>query len=208
MIVEDQLDRCMGRIDGVEKLKEFDKLAAAVAVLDEGMNLAGQQIDAGQQADGGMAFVLVVARENCMPAGLGRQVRGRVGGSPGCLRRPPPHERAPTRIRLWGINAPEGTQLCRTDEVLNCFQKKTQKTRKVDLKLGRAALPEFVKGAGSMSKKRFANVWDVIEDAPAQAENMKLRFRVDDGSEGSCRPDKPEPIGGGQAAWCYPATHL
>ena len=26
-----------------------------------------------------------------------------------------------------------------------------------------------------MSKKRFANVWDAIEDAPAQAENMKLR---------------------------------
>jgi predicted XRE-type DNA-binding protein len=26
-----------------------------------------------------------------------------------------------------------------------------------------------------MSKKRFVNVWDAIEDAPAQAENMKLR---------------------------------
>jgi predicted XRE-type DNA-binding protein len=26
-----------------------------------------------------------------------------------------------------------------------------------------------------MSKKRFDNVWDAIEDAPAQAENMKLR---------------------------------
>jgi predicted XRE-type DNA-binding protein len=26
-----------------------------------------------------------------------------------------------------------------------------------------------------MSKKRFANVWDAIEDTPAQAENMKLR---------------------------------
>jgi predicted XRE-type DNA-binding protein len=25
-----------------------------------------------------------------------------------------------------------------------------------------------------MSKKRFANVWDAIEDKPAQAENMKL----------------------------------
>jgi predicted XRE-type DNA-binding protein len=27
----------------------------------------------------------------------------------------------------------------------------------------------------SMSKKRFANVWDAIENTPAQAENMKLR---------------------------------
>ena len=26
-----------------------------------------------------------------------------------------------------------------------------------------------------MSKQRFANVWDAIEDTPAQAENMKLR---------------------------------
>jgi predicted XRE-type DNA-binding protein len=26
-----------------------------------------------------------------------------------------------------------------------------------------------------MSKKRFSSVWDAIEDAPAQAENMKLR---------------------------------
>jgi predicted XRE-type DNA-binding protein len=26
-----------------------------------------------------------------------------------------------------------------------------------------------------MSKKRFANIWDAIEDTPAQAENMKLR---------------------------------
>ena len=26
-----------------------------------------------------------------------------------------------------------------------------------------------------MSKKRFTNVWDAIEDTPAQAENMKLR---------------------------------
>ena len=41
MIVEDQLDRRMGRIGGVEKLEEFDEFAAAVAVLDEGVNLAG-----------------------------------------------------------------------------------------------------------------------------------------------------------------------
>jgi predicted XRE-type DNA-binding protein len=26
-----------------------------------------------------------------------------------------------------------------------------------------------------MSKKRFVNMWDAIEDTPAQAENMKLR---------------------------------
>ena len=26
-----------------------------------------------------------------------------------------------------------------------------------------------------MSTKRFANIWDALEDTPAQAENMKLR---------------------------------
>jgi hypothetical protein len=38
-----------------------------------------------------------------------------------------------------------------------------------------AALPGFVEGANSMSKKRLGNVWDAIEDTPALAENMKLR---------------------------------
>jgi len=58
--------------------------------------------------------------------------------------------------------------------VLHCF-KKTQKTSKADLNLAAQALPGFVEGARSMSKKRFANVWDAIEDTRAQAENMKLR---------------------------------
>ena len=34
MIVEDQLDRRVGWIGGVEKLEEFDEFAAAVAILD------------------------------------------------------------------------------------------------------------------------------------------------------------------------------
>ena len=59
--------------------------------------------------------------------------------------------------------------------VLHCFQKKTQKTSKANLNLAAPALSGFIEGARSMSKKRFANVWDAIEDTPAQAENMKLR---------------------------------
>jgi len=35
MIVEDQLDRGAGRIGGIEKLEEFDELAAAMAIFDE-----------------------------------------------------------------------------------------------------------------------------------------------------------------------------
>src|SRR3981081_849518 len=50
MIIEDQLDRGAGRISGVETLEEFDELPAAVAVSDERMDLAGKQVDSGQQA--------------------------------------------------------------------------------------------------------------------------------------------------------------
>ena len=63
----------MGRIGGVEKLEEFDEFAAAVAVLDEGVDLAGEQIDAGQQADRAMALVLVIrAKVACLPGAGGR----------------------------------------------------------------------------------------------------------------------------------------
>ena len=57
MIVEDQFDRCVGRIGGVEKLEEFDEFAAAVAIPDQGMDLAGEKVDAGQQTDRAMALV-------------------------------------------------------------------------------------------------------------------------------------------------------
>ena len=60
MIVEDQLDRGAGRIGGIEKLEEFDELAAAVALPDERVDLAGEQIDPGQQAERAMAFVLMI----------------------------------------------------------------------------------------------------------------------------------------------------
>src|SRR5271166_3531927 len=48
MIVEDQLDRRAGRIGGVEKLEEFDEFAAAMPILDQRMDLAGDEVDAGQ----------------------------------------------------------------------------------------------------------------------------------------------------------------
>src|SRR5215831_3659624 len=47
-----------------------------MAILDQGVNLAGEQIDSGQQTDCAIALVLVVAREGRMFAGLRRQVRG------------------------------------------------------------------------------------------------------------------------------------
>ena len=39
VIVEDQLNRGVGRIGGIEKLEEFDELSAAMAVSDESVTL-------------------------------------------------------------------------------------------------------------------------------------------------------------------------
>jgi hypothetical protein len=45
------------------------------------MNLAGEQINPGQRAERAMAFVLMIAREGRMQAGLGRQIwRRRCNG--------------------------------------------------------------------------------------------------------------------------------
>jgi len=43
MVVEDQLDRRTGRVSGIEQLEEFDELAAAVTLLDQGMDLPGER---------------------------------------------------------------------------------------------------------------------------------------------------------------------
>ena len=77
MIVQDKVDRRVGRIGFVETLEERDELAAAMAVLDHGVNLAGHKVDAGQQGDRAVALVFVVAGEGRMNAGLGRQIGGR-----------------------------------------------------------------------------------------------------------------------------------
>src|SRR4249919_323719 len=77
MIGEDQLDRSAGRMGGIEKLEEFDELAAAVAISDERVDLAGEQINPGQQAERAMTFVLMIAREGRMNVWHGWQIRRR-----------------------------------------------------------------------------------------------------------------------------------
>jgi hypothetical protein len=61
------------------KLEEFDEFATAMAVPDQGMDFPGEKIDAGEQRDGAMALVYVIAREALMCARCGRQVRRRIG---------------------------------------------------------------------------------------------------------------------------------
>jgi hypothetical protein len=45
----------------VEDLEEFDEFAAAMTVPDQGMNLAAEKVDAGQQAHRAVAFVFKLA---------------------------------------------------------------------------------------------------------------------------------------------------
>ena len=71
MIVEDQMDCRVGRIGRIEELEKLDELPAPMAILHQGMNLAGQQVDTGQQADRAVALVFVVAREGRMNCGSG-----------------------------------------------------------------------------------------------------------------------------------------
>ena len=83
MIVEDQLDGGIGRVSRIEKLEEFDEFAAAMAILDQGMDPAGDEIDARQQGYGAMAFIFMLAGKSRMHAGFGRQIRGQSWRSPG-----------------------------------------------------------------------------------------------------------------------------
>jgi hypothetical protein len=74
MIVKDQVDGRMGWIGRVEKLEKLDELRAAMAILDQSVNLTGQQIDAGQQTDRAVALVLILAREGRVDSWHRRQI--------------------------------------------------------------------------------------------------------------------------------------
>src|SRR3954447_632458 len=76
MIVEDQLDRGSDRIGGVEQLEEFDEFAAAVAILDQSVDLAGDEINPSQQTDRAVPLVFMLAGKGRMHAGLRRQIGG------------------------------------------------------------------------------------------------------------------------------------
>jgi hypothetical protein len=74
MIVEDQMDRRVGRVGGFENSEVFNDFAAPVAILHQSVNLTGQQVDSGQQAYRPVAFVLMITREGRVNVRLGRQV--------------------------------------------------------------------------------------------------------------------------------------
>jgi len=54
-------------------VEKFDEFAAAMAILDQGVDLAGDEIYAGQQADRAVALIFVLACEGaCTPRSGGR----------------------------------------------------------------------------------------------------------------------------------------
>jgi hypothetical protein len=106
MIVEDQLDRRVGRISDVDKLEKLDEFATAVAIPDQGVNPSGQQINARQQTDGAFALVFMIARKGRVHAGLGRQAWWRSPECPASRHRRKsllrPHNAAQGRIGRIG----------------------------------------------------------------------------------------------------------
>jgi hypothetical protein len=79
MIVQNDLDRGGGRVGGVDLLEDLDKLARAMSFLNAGVDHAGHQIDASQQAPRSHSDVFLIAREGRMAHRRGGQV-GRGGG--------------------------------------------------------------------------------------------------------------------------------
>src|SRR5271163_2851753 len=75
MVVENDLDRGVSRVGGVEEFEKFNEFAAAVAFLDQGMDMTGEQIDAGHQGQGTVTFILVIAHHGWAGARQWRAIR-------------------------------------------------------------------------------------------------------------------------------------
>ena len=75
MVVENNLDRGVGGVGGVEELKKLNEFATAMAFLDQGMNVTGEQIDPCHQGQGAMAFVLMITHHGRAGAGVGDPAR-------------------------------------------------------------------------------------------------------------------------------------
>src|SRR5438045_8689729 len=58
MVVENDLDGGVGGVGRVEEVEKLDEFANAVAFLDQGMDVTGEQIDTGHKGPGAVAIVL------------------------------------------------------------------------------------------------------------------------------------------------------
>src|SRR5580658_370702 len=77
VIVENDLDRGCRGVSRVEQTKEFDELATAMAISDQGIDLPGEQVDAGHQSDRCVPLGRVIATDRRIGAGNRRPIGGR-----------------------------------------------------------------------------------------------------------------------------------
>jgi len=75
MVVEDDLDRGIGGVGHIEELEELDEFAAAVAVLDQVVDVTGEQIDPRHQGQSAVPLVFVIAHHGRAFARQGRAIR-------------------------------------------------------------------------------------------------------------------------------------
>jgi hypothetical protein len=68
-----------GWVDDIRKLQQFNEFATAMALFHQSMDLAAQQVDAGQQADYAAALIFTITGEGRMHGGLRRQLPHRGG---------------------------------------------------------------------------------------------------------------------------------
>jgi len=73
-IVENELDGGRRRIGGIELLQEGDELAGTVSFLDAGADLAGEEVDAGQEAQRSVPDIFMIAPHARMARRRGPQV--------------------------------------------------------------------------------------------------------------------------------------
>src|SRR6201999_2996207 len=81
----------------------------------------------------------------------------------------------PGSRHCWSVQGAVRGELRRCRLRVALFPEQDPEDAQIGSGSGESALPGSGEGAWPMKKKRFANVWDAIEDTPAQAENMKLR---------------------------------
>jgi hypothetical protein len=75
VVVEDHFDSGVRGVSGVEFLEQTDELPRAMAILDTGVNFAGEQVNPREQAQRAMTLVLMIARPARMRSRLRWQVR-------------------------------------------------------------------------------------------------------------------------------------
>ena len=75
MIIEDQLNRYVRRINNIEKLKKIDKFTATITILKQHIKLNSDKINNKQQTDHNMTLIYILTYENHIHNKLKQQIK-------------------------------------------------------------------------------------------------------------------------------------